>query len=168
MAYGGHKEGEEWEFAMYKSENEVWLGDKRLAKDVLLLEDEGPDAAADESGADEAPSSKDPLPPVGSTSYRSRVAPYSCYAALFLFGPHTAKLRTHLDKAFSAISQYSQSRPYSLVWSYSPLAGHPGGGGIARCAGASTEEVKDWIDHMLGNGDIANLMGPDLWKTALA
>ncbi|GAA5864500.1 hypothetical protein JCM3774_005147 [Rhodotorula dairenensis] len=175
MAYGDHR-GEEWEFAMYRSENEVWLGENRLAKDVLSLEDERPDIPGGEAAAGDRPSpeeeggeeEEDVPVAAGPTSYQSRVAPYSCYAALFLFGPHTAKLRAHLDAAFSAISQYSQSRPYSLVWSYSPLAGHPGGGGIARCAGASTEEVKDWVDHMLDNGGIKDLMGGDLWQTALA
>ncbi|GAA5980065.1 hypothetical protein JCM10908_001519 [Rhodotorula pacifica] len=173
MAYGDAR-GEEWEFAMYKSENEVWLGEKRLAKDVLLLEDERPGGGEDQTGpstngtTNGTSAHQQAEPGGGAATYHSRVAPYSCYAALFLFGPHTAKLRAHLDTTFSAISHYNQSRPYSLVWSYSPLTGHPGGGGIARCAGASTEEVKEWIDHMLENGGIEELMGRELWKTALA
>lgn len=159
MAYG-EEQGEEWEFEMYRSENEVWLGETRIAKDVLLLDDDRPPGAV----AGEGDGLAHTAPP---RTFYPRVAPYSCYAALFLFGPATAKLRAHLDTSFSSLAQYNLSRPFSLVWSYSPVSGHPGGGGIARCAGASTEAVKEWIEHMLVNGGIEEVIGRDLWKTAL-
>lgn len=168
MAYGD-EQGEEWEFESYRSENEVWLGGTRIAKDVLLLDDDRPRDKADTSAENSAPTapSEAALTSTGPTSFLPRVAPYSCYAAIFLFGPATVKLRAALDEAFSTISHYQQSRPYSLIWSYSALAGHPAGGGIARCAGASTEAVKDWIEHMLDAGGIEEVIGRDLWKTAL-
>ncbi|BGP04786.1 hypothetical protein JCM10049v2_000588 [Rhodotorula toruloides] len=154
----GMGNGEEWEFDKYRSENEIWLEGRRIAKDVMLLEDEIERDVGE--GIDNTDAARLP------TTYRSRVAPYACYATLFLFGPAVAPLLAHLSTSFAAISQYKQSLPYSLVWSFSQLPGHPEGAGIARCAGASTEEVKEWVVHMLEEGGIEKLMGRDLWRTA--
>ncbi|GAA5994871.1 urease accessory protein UreD [Rhodotorula paludigena] len=157
-------DGEEWEFESYRSENEVWLcgggGDKgtttRLAKDVLLLEDEKPPQTSPD----------DPSAPRHTTTYVPRVAPYSCYATLFLFGPQTASLRRALETSFTALEQHKLPAPYALVWSYSTLPGHPEGGGVARCAAATTEGVKEWVVQVLQLGGIEELVGKDLWKTA--
>ncbi|GAA5908372.1 urease accessory protein UreD [Sporobolomyces salmoneus] len=155
---GTEGEGEEWEFDRYHSQNELWIKGNRIVKDVLLLEDEEPSTLSPESirGGRE-------------TTYRHRVDPYSCYAALFLFGPQTERLRSSISKTFGSLTQYTQSRPYSLLWSYSQLEG---GGGVARCAGHSTEAVKEWVCELLeagkGEGGIEELIGKDLWKTALA
>ncbi|GAA5857156.1 hypothetical protein JCM8547_009342 [Rhodosporidiobolus lusitaniae] len=173
------KGAESWEFERYESVNEVWAGGRRIAKDALVLEDEDPPGPKVESEGQNvrlysADGSASPLPaqpsaakpPQHATTYSSRVSPYTCYCTLFLFGPHTAPLLASLQRTFTSITQYKQSRPYSLVWSYSPLQGHPGGGGIARAAGATTEEVKEWVVHVLEEGGIAGLVGEDSWKTA--
>lgn len=160
--------GEEWEFERYRSENEVWLGERRIAKDVLLLEDEAPSPPSSTT-ADNDPSSfalaHEPV--AHTTTYRPRVAPYSCYATLFLFGPSCAALLVSVEREFAALVQHKQRAPFSLVWSFSPLA-LPGGlkGGIARCAGDSTEAVRDWATHVLGQGGIEDLVSRDLWKGA--
>lgn len=140
-----HAGGEEWQFARYRSRNEVWIEDRLVAKDVLLLEDETAAAGADKS-------------------YVARVAPYSCYATILLFGPAMAPILAHLQAAFANITQYNQSRPYSMLWSFSEL--EKGRGGIARCAGDSTEAVKDWIVQVLTDGGIESMIGEDLWKCA--
>ncbi|GAA5849769.1 hypothetical protein JCM3766R1_000255 [Sporobolomyces carnicolor] len=155
------KQGEQWEFDLYHSENEVWLDRKRIAKDVLLLEhDDGNNIDCDD---DEDPRTR------RETTYRQRVEPYSCYATLFLYGPETARLRSYISSTFLALTQYTQSRPYSLVWSYSTLEG---GGGVARCAGHSTEAVKEWLCELLeaagGQGGIETIIGKDLWQNALS
>ncbi|GAA5911537.1 hypothetical protein JCM8208_006867 [Rhodotorula glutinis] len=158
--------GEEWEFERYRSENEVWLGERRIAKDVLLLEDELPPPTAE----DDPPTSSLPHEPAArATTYRPRVAPYSCYATLFLFGPSCAALLASIEAEFAALVQHKQRAPFSLVWSYSPLA-LPGGlkGGIARCAGDSTEAVREWVTHVLGQGGIEDLVSRDLWKGAFS
>lgn len=140
-----HAGGEEWQFARYRSRNEVWIEDRLVAKDVLLLEDETAAAGADKS-------------------YVARVAPYSCYATILLFGPAMAPILAHLQAAFANITQYNQSRPYSMLWSFSEL--EKGRGGIARCTGDSTEAVKDWIVQVLTDGGIESMIGEDLWKCA--
>ncbi|BGP12830.1 hypothetical protein JCM10213_008091 [Rhodosporidiobolus nylandii] len=174
MEHETRGKNEEWEFERYRSENEVWIGGRRIARDVLLLEDE--QVAADSSPSDPpspaadapTPSSDSPTPAARQTTYRARVSPYSCYATLFLFGPHTSALVSALSSAFARITQYKQALPYSLVWSFSPLPGHPGGGGVARCAGASTEEVREWVQHVLGEGGIEEMISRDLWRTAFS
>lgn len=135
-------QGEDWEFARYRSENEVWIEGLRVARDILLLQD--------------------PLSPT-SSSYASRVSPYSCYATLLLFGPLTTTIRDYLRLSFSKITQYKQARPYDLLWSYSDLA--KGRGGIARCAGASTESVKKWVVDVLQDGGVEGSLGQDLWRS---
>ncbi|GAA5832938.1 hypothetical protein JCM11251_000538 [Rhodosporidiobolus azoricus] len=170
------KGAESWEFERYRSENEVWLGPRRLAKDVLLLEDEGTPPVAD---SDETRSPLDALhdtsmpstaatAPTYETTYSPRVSPYSCYATLFLFGSHTASIITALQNAFTAVTHFKQPRPYSLVWSFSTLPGHPGGGGVARCAGAEAEQVREWVTHVLNEGGMGEMISHDLWKTAFS
>lgn len=166
---GEAKGKESWEFEKYRSENEVWIGGRRIAKDVLLLEDETIPPAFDSSSSSASPlDPASPRPPPPTTTYAPRVAPYSCYASLFLFGPAVAPILSHLSASFATINHYKQRHPYSLVWSYSPLAGHPAGGGIARCAGDSTEAVKEWVEHVLGEGGIEGIISRDLWKTAFS
>ncbi|GAA5894224.1 hypothetical protein JCM5296_004688 [Sporobolomyces johnsonii] len=154
---GATGEGEAWQFERYRSENEIWLAGERIAKDALLLEDENAPSSSPSTTHGQGP-----------TTYLARVAPYSCYATLFLFGPACASLLAHVQAAFSVLTQYKQNRPYSLVWSFSPLEGHPGGGGVARCAGDSTEAVREWVTQLLGEGGIEELVGRDLWKTAFS
>ncbi|KAM0756146.1 UreD-domain-containing protein [Meredithblackwellia eburnea MCA 4105] len=142
-----HGVGEEWQFARYRSQNEVWVDGRRIARDVMLLEDE-----SDGKGPQ--------------TSYYERVEPYSCYASIIFFGPAVAPILSYLQAAFSNITQYKQSRPYSLLWSFSEL--EKGKGGIARCAADTTESVKEWIVQVLQNGGIEDLIGKDLWRNAFS
>ncbi|GAA6025775.1 hypothetical protein JCM11491_001989 [Sporobolomyces phaffii] len=136
---------EAWQFDEYVSDNEVWIGDTRVVKDVLSLR-----RNRDEGG------------------FQQRVEPYSAYATLFLFGPATDELRRSICEMFQRVTQYHQPRPYSLVWSYSALdGGGAGGGGVARCAADSTEAVKEWVSELLERGGIEDLIGRDLYKTAL-
>ncbi|GAA5923196.1 urease accessory protein UreD [Sporobolomyces koalae] len=157
------EDGEAWEFEKYRSENEVWIAGQRVAKDVLLLQDE--------QDANPTQQLDEPVRPRRrlDTTYRHRVEPYSCYASLFLYGPRTSYLQSHISNTFTQLTQYHQSRPYSLLWSYSPLER---GGGVARCAGHSTEAVKEWVCELLEaggqgvEGGIESIVGKDLWKTA--
>ena len=132
--------GEEWEFTRFRSSNTITVDGRPIAKDVLLLEPGG-------EGDD----------------FKPRVLPYSTYATLFLVGPALAPIRKHLVLAFAQVVQYPQSRPYSMIWSYSELEGEVG---VARCAGAGTEIVRDWVRQVLEEGGITDLIGQDLWTNA--
>lgn len=132
--------GEEWLFSRFRSSNIITLSGEPIVKDVLLLE-----------------------PNRDGSSFRERVLPYSTYATLFLCGPQMAPLRAHFRRAFDQVIQYPQGLPYSLVWSYSELEGEVG---VARCAAAGTEEVRDWVKDVLEEGGIIDVIGEDLWRNA--
>ncbi|ORY56193.1 UreD urease accessory protein-domain-containing protein [Leucosporidium creatinivorum] len=162
--------GEEWDFTRYRSENEVRVAGRRVAKDVLLLEDEDRgDASPASSASSTPPTDSSASPPPHRTSYLPRVAPYSSYCTLLIRGSLFTPLLQHLSTSFTSITQYKQTNPYSLVWSFSPL--EKGGeevGGIARCAGDSTESVKRWVQEVLKEGGIEKIVGEDLWKNAFS
>lgn len=172
MSAGG---GEEWEFTRYRSENEVRVAGRRVAKDVLLLEDEEEDRVERTEAPSTAPTSTSdstaPSPPLPRhrTSYLPRVAPYSCYCTLLIRGTLFTPLLHYLSHSFTSITQYKQTHPYSLVWSFSPLEkGGEEEGGIVRCAGDSTESVKEWVCEVLKKGGIEEIVGKDLWKNAFS
>lgn len=148
--------GESWSFDSYESFNTVRMwGQKEetIAHDALSLLG-------------------------GSGSLRDRMAPYSVYATLFLFGPRFARVRARTKAAFESVTQYKMRDPYSFVWSYSEIGARSssgtdgqkrGGGGIARCAGVDVESVKRWLDELVGQGPegIESMIGKDLWQQAL-
>lgn len=140
------------------------------------------------------PPPQPPAPPTStssssSSSFVPRVAPYSAYATLLLVGPACAPVLNYLHEAFAQIEQPKLASPYALVWSFSKLpnsyvppttgsafvggdatgsgSGSGAGiGGVARCAGATTELVKEWVQDVLSRGGIEQIVSADMWKTA--
>lgn len=151
---------EEWDFLRYRSANEIFMNGKRIVRDVLLLEDETPRRECTTPN----PYSDQPEIP-HSASYKPLVDPYSCYCTLFIFGPTLQPLLQYFTDSFSQVSQYNIPNPYDLIWSFSSL--EKGQGGVVRCAGASTERVRDWLKDVLENGGIVDVIGGDLWQNAL-
>ncbi|CAE7107310.1 unnamed protein product [Rhizoctonia solani] len=117
--------GEEWVFERYYSKNEIWIDQKRMARDVMLLTQE------QESGA---------LP---KRSLKDRLSPYACYATLFLIGPLVQPIVQSLQTGYGDISQRQRSEPEDLIWSLSPLV--EGDGICIRVAGKETELVRQWL-----------------------
>ncbi|THH06939.1 hypothetical protein EW145_g3733 [Phellinidium pouzarii] len=156
---GRMSRGEEWQFSRYYSVNEVWLGKKRIARDVLLLEEDYG----------------------GRRALKDRIGIYSCYATLILCGP---KVRTVVDSLYASyheISIYQLTTHAELIWSMSGIEG----GCVVRIAGKETEGVKKWIrgridaelcarwtaldDNDLTEEHIEQLLYPlqdDLWTAA--
>jgi urease accessory protein len=128
--------GEEWVFDSYRSSNEIWIEDKRVVKDVMLLE-----------------SSNKDLINLPARSLKDRLRPYSCYATVFLFGPLVQKSISELRARYDSISQMQRSAPESFIWSLSDLEN--GSGVVVRAAGKETEEVKNWLrDNLRGLADV--------------
>lgn len=174
--------GEEWKFKSFVSTNEVWVAGKRIIRDRLCLEDTFPsrrtasaDSEISEEGVrndddeeEEEEEGEENVREGRTTSYLPRVAPYSCYATLLIHGPALLPLLQHLTSLYASISHYPQSAPYSLLWSFSRLEQTKEGtpqAGILRIAGATTEEVREFIKNVLEEGDISELLGRDLWNT---
>ncbi|KAG8952031.1 hypothetical protein FRC04_005364 [Tulasnella sp. 424] len=126
---GRMSRGEEWVFERYRSVNEIWVDGKRAARDVMLLEE--PNGHS--------------VPPLGARTLKARMAPYSCYATLFLVGSAVAPVLSYVEQELRSVTQFQASKPAELIWSFSPLE-H---GGIVRAAGMETETVKFWLKRVL-------------------
>ncbi|KAJ7169758.1 UreD urease accessory protein-domain-containing protein [Mycena filopes] len=126
---GRKSRGEEWAFARYYSVNEVLVGGKRAAKDVMLLENEEGD--------------KRELPV---HTLASKLAPYACYATLLLYGPQVQGLIRALTKEYGRITVFKAGAPARLLWSLSELGD---GGAVVRVAGNESEDVRRWLRDAL-------------------
>ena len=126
--------GEEWQFDRYRSVNEVWIGEKQVACDVLLLDqrDEG------NPGADER---------VPHRHLQTSLAPYHCYATVIMFGEATRNISDTFHTRYDALTQMQRKTPESLIWSFSPLEN--GQGSIVRVAATETESVRSWLRDAL-------------------
>ncbi|KAG5636352.1 hypothetical protein H0H81_008348 [Sphagnurus paluster] len=136
--------GEEWVFSRYHSTNELWAEGRRVAKDVMLL--------------DEQVNLTSNLPP---RYMADRLAPYSCYAMVILYGPLVQYTIRHLSTQYDQISIFKTKAPAEMIWSLSPLAGQ---GAIIRVAGKETEVVKTWLKQSLV--DLQEAVGNDVYRIA--
>jgi urease accessory protein len=187
---------EEWAFERYRSCNEIWIGGRRVARDVMLLEQHAPTTFSSSSPTSPEPgleqqtqrpsatgpvSTLAPLPP---RTLRARLAPYSCYATLFLIGSLAAPIITSLSAQFAAIQQMQATKPDKLLWALSPLnipvsakadtslvaeggndRQNAGAGGvIVRVMGMETELVREWLKGVLS--PLRDSIGADAYQTA--
>jgi urease accessory protein len=137
--------GEEWVFSRYYSLNEVWVDGKKIVKDILLLEDSIEDTK--------------PLP---QRRLRDKLAPYSCYATLILYGPLVQNIILSLNAEYETISVFKMNVPSELIWSISGISG--GKGCVVRVAGKDTEGVKSWLGNALRK--LEDVMSIDMYRRA--
>lgn len=177
--------GEEWSFERYRSLNEFWIGGKRVARDVMLLEDEisaqslpqslspGPRSSSLSSieGTEQNPQPDLRQSTLPLRTIKARLAPYACYATLFLIGPQVETVVSLLASKYDSISQMQVPQPDSLVWSMSPLtlpAVQDGSkhlsGSIVRLMGMETEQVRNWLKEALQ--PLASSIGSDVLRAA--
>jgi urease accessory protein len=139
--------GEEWVFSRYHSINDVWVEGQRIAKDVMLL---------DEPEADTSPNSIMPR------SMADRLAPYSCYATIILYGPLVQGVIELLASEYDKISVFKTRAPEDIIWSLSPVTAR--GGAVLRVAGKETELVRRWLGEALVA--IQDIVGLDVYRSA--
>ncbi|KAI9060612.1 UreD-domain-containing protein [Trametes sanguinea] len=139
--------GEEWAFSRYYSLNEVFVDGKRIARDATLL--------------DEPDSPEGPLIP---RTLAQRMAPYSCYATVIMYGDLVKRTCQNLSAAYSAITVFKQNRPPPLLWSLSPICDEKGW--VLRVAGKDTEDVKVWLGKALS--DLESVLGVDVYRRAFS
>jgi urease accessory protein len=113
-------------FARYYSVNEIVVDGRRVAKDVMLLENE--------DGKE------------NTRTLASRLEPYGCYATLLLYGPQVQGVVSALTEEYGRIQVFKTNERPGLLWSFS---GFGDGGGVVRIAGKETEEVRRWIGNAL-------------------
>ncbi|GLB36029.1 putative ureD urease accessory protein [Lyophyllum shimeji] len=138
--------GEEWAFSRYYSANEVWVEGKRIAKDIMLLDDQQPD----------------PIAKILSRTLADRLAPYSCYAMVMLFGPLVQSTIQDIAAQFDQIAIFKTKRPAEMVWSLSPMTSESGA--IVRVAGKETESVRTWLGQALLG--LQETVGIDVYRKA--
>ncbi|KAJ3017866.1 hypothetical protein NUW54_g481 [Trametes sanguinea] len=139
--------GEEWAFSRYYSLNEVFVDGKRIARDATLL--------------DEPDTQEGPLIP---RTLAQRMAPYSCYATVIMYGDLVRRTSQNLSAAYSAITVFKQNRPPPLLWSLSPICDE--NGWVLRVAGKDTEDVKVWLGKALS--DLESVLGVDVYRRAFS
>ncbi len=137
--------GEEWVFSRYHSVNEVFREGKRIAKDVMLLDDS-------ELGRG--------IPP---RPLSEQIKPYSCYATLFLLGPHLLHIISDVMERYNQITVFKTRTPEKLIWSLSPIDSVKHGI-VVRVAGVETETVKVWLRETLSG--LEGIIGRDAYKRA--
>ena len=148
LSSGREARGERWAFARCRTENVVRVGAKTVARDVLLLEDDGADPAV--------------------TSYRAAVEPYACYATLILLGPRVRALLEGIAADWLAARTVRQSgrggrsQLDDVLWSYCPIDDDRGG--VVRCAGRNTQLVRNWLRKRLQ--PLEAMLGRDLYRNA--
>ena len=144
--------GEEWKFWRYYSVNDAWVNGRRVAKAVMLLDQE----------EGEAKSSRwDGALPVRKLA--DRLAPYSCYATAILYGPAMRETLSEVSQQCANISVFRKASPPPLLWSFSWL-GPQRDGGIIRVATMDTEGVRDFLKESLHG--IKALIGIDTYRKA--
>lgn len=139
---GRRSMGEDWDFLRYYSINEVFVEGRRVARDILLLDNPSLDTQTASESCSSNPASRSPL-----RTLRDRLAPYSCYAMLLLYGPQTHGVVTDLQAKYRTISIFKRTAPERFLWSLTPV--DDGKGTVIRAAGVDTEDVKNWFRESL-------------------
>lgn len=138
--------GEDWAFSHYHSVNEIFHNGRRIAKDVMLLED-----------------ATELNPNIPSRSLQERLRPYSCYAMLILVGPQVQSIITSISHKYDQLSVFKTRSPAPLIWSVSPIDVNKAGV-IIRVAGMESEAVKEWLKDALCG--LERIIGVDVYRRA--
>lgn len=141
--------GEDWSFSRYYSLNELWVDGKRVARDAMLLEDTQPPLA---NGPLQFPA----------RTIADRLAPYSCYATVLMYGSLAAGTIRSLLESYSAITLFKRAARPPLIWSVSTICN--GHGCVLRVAALETEVVRNWLGTALSQ--LKDAIGDDIYSKA--
>ncbi len=120
LTAGRSARGENWAFRRYQSRLEIFVNDRLLVHDGLMLD-----------------------PADGPIDAIHRMGRYRCMATIALVGPRVATLASQV---LIKVSEEPIGKQLPLIQSASEL---PGGGVLMRAAGIATELVAAWIRQML-------------------
>jgi len=137
--------GEDWDFKRYYSLNEVWIDGQRVARDALLLEEQ-----------------ENFVKTLQPRTLGDKLAPYSCYATVLMYGSLAEATIRQLASQFADITVFKSSTRPPLLWSFSALC--EGKGCILRVAGKETEDVRFWLRDALR--DLESVVAPDIYRKA--
>ncbi|KAJ4002443.1 UreD urease accessory protein-domain-containing protein [Lentinula boryana] len=139
--------GEDWVLSRYYSVNEVLIAGKRVAKDVMLLENNEFDSDSRLN-----------------RSLAEKLSPFACYATVILRGPLVKETIAQLTTRYGGISIMQRKAPEDLLWSLSSIGSDKENGAVVRVAGKETEMVKDWLKNTLKS--LEQHIGVDVYRRA--
>ncbi|KAI0788625.1 UreD-domain-containing protein [Abortiporus biennis] len=135
--------GEYWSFSRYSSLNEIWINGKRVARDMLLLEERNETVSGTH------------LETLGGS-----LAPYSCYATVLLYGPILEHTLHTLAARYNTITVFKKASRPKIIWSFSSLCDERGG--ILRVAGEEAEDVRHWLGETFKS--LEDVIGIDTYR----
>jgi urease accessory protein len=139
LSSGRLARGERWAFSRYRSSNEIFLADRRVFRDALLLD-----------------------PADGPLDHPQRLGRFDCLAMVLLVGP---RILPAAEALLSSVAGQAPGldRATGLLISASPLRvdGIPLGA-VLRVAGGGTESVARFVRAQLAF--LCTLLGEDPWK----
>lgn len=144
LTSGRRTMGEDWAFSRYYSANEVWADGRRIANDVMLLEDRK----------------------VYSRTLGDRLAPYSCYAMVILCGPLVQAVINGMIAQYGRISVLKATIPPEMLWSLSPMGSEGRRWAVVRVAAKEAEVVKRWLGQALEG--LQPIIGIDIYRRAFS
>ncbi|WVR06339.1 hypothetical protein IAU60_003370 [Kwoniella sp. DSM 27419] len=148
--------GEEiWSMESYGSTNEVFVGDRLIMRERMVLDNflSTPNHARPNATAP----ATDSL-----TRVAKHLAPYNIYATILFLGPAFSPLLKHLQSWSDKTRQFQLKDTPGLVWSFSEVDPVTGGG-VVRVAAEEVESARLWIRAMLDAGQVSQLVGEGLW-----
>lgn len=132
----------------------MFVDGKRVIRDVMLLEN----PALQKNRGAAFPLAERPL--------KDRLAPYSCYATVFILGPLAQTTLSALEKEYASITQFQAPAPPPFIWSFSTIQyGQGSKGGVVRVAAKETETVKFWLKKILA--PLSDVVGSDVFGKIL-
>jgi urease accessory protein len=142
---GRMSRGERWDFLKYDSGIDLFLGDKLIFRDVVVLRNDGQN-----------------------NILKERLEPYECYATLVLYGPKIISLINFIIEEFNKIIINRINKMPELVWSASILGEKQDvtNGVVVKIAGITTELVRKFLINVALKG-LEDIIGENLFERAL-
>jgi len=141
--------GESWDFASFRTDNEIWLGEELLIRDAVRL-------------------SNDDAPP----TVKERMNPYTSIATIAIVGsrllPYATKALEEVNKKQIQIGKNLPKGFPPQICTASALKGGKGGkdavvGTVLKVAAETSSQVLEFIHSMLG-GVWEDVLGDDPYK----
>ncbi|WWD18463.1 hypothetical protein CI109_102915 [Kwoniella shandongensis] len=139
------KDEEIWSMEKYGSTNEVFIGEKLVMRERMVLDN----------------ATFPQIRKGGLSEIARQLAPYNIYATLLLLGPHLIQLLNYLKTLADRTRQFQLKEPPGLIWSFSET--EEGQGGVLRIAAREVEDARKWLRGVLYAGGIGDMVGEGLW-----
>ncbi|WWC70764.1 uncharacterized protein I206_104715 [Kwoniella pini CBS 10737] len=150
---GGNDKNEEiWEMDFYNSINEIFLGNKIIMREKMLLDNSNSNSKIKQEE--------------GLSKIANSLKPYNVYGTVLFTGPHLIKLMNLLKVRSDEFRQFQIKQPQDLIWSFSEINSEFGAG-IIRVAAKEIESARDWLRETFTQGGVGDLVGEAIWPRCI-